>query len=805
MMSNDKEEGTMPKLKLVDIDKTYSSGEVIHALQGVSLEFRDNEFVSILGPSGCGKTTLLNIIGGLDRYTSGDLLLSGHSTKELKDKDWDAYRNRSIGFVFQTYNLIGHQSVLQNVEIAMTLSGVSASERKRRAKEALSSVGLADQITKRPNQLSGGQMQRVAIARALVNNPDIILADEPTGALDSHTSVQVMEILKEISKTKLVIMVTHNSDLAQTYSSRIIHLLDGEVQSDSHPLGLKSAEQTAQNNSKQPMTSMSLTTATALSFKNLLSKKGRTIITSIAGSIGIIGVALVLALSNGLSGYMNTMQTEMLSGFPITISETAQTMELGTGGGNNDQMAGVFGGDAEGKFPTDDILHGYDSQANSTAHINVLTPEYIDYVSSIQSALPESVNTVSYSRGVDINLLAKGEDSVVKYATKAESPGGMGGAMMGLGNVYWGEMPDNDEFILSLYDLIGEESRLPSTSNEVAIVVDEYNRLDTAFLEKLGIFDGAAEFSVTDFVGQTILKVVPNDTFYTQNAEGVFQPAPVSEYNRLYSDSEGIDLTIVGVLRIKEDKSSAVGYLSEGLIYTTALTDYIVANAQESDIALAQQKSDTDVISNTPFPNETAKEQRLLTLGADTTPTGISIYPTDFAGKDKIKTYLDEYNEGKPEADQIIYSDIAESIGSSISQIITIISYVLIGFAAISLLVSTIMIAIITYVSVIERTKEIGILRSVGARKRDISNVFIAETLIIGLAAGILGVGVSYVATIPINMVISNLVGISSIAVLLPLHAALLVVGSMVLTLIAGLIPSRMAAKKDPVVALRTE
>jgi putative ABC transport system permease protein len=785
----------------VDIKKTYSNGEVIHALKGVSLEFRESEFVSVLGPSGCGKTTLLNIIGGLDRYTSGDLVLGGLSTKNFKDKDWDAYRNRSIGFVFQNYNLIGHQSVLQNVEIAMTLSGVSATERRRRAKDALTSVGLADQIKKKPNQLSGGQMQRVAIARALVNNPDIILADEPTGALDSRTSVQVMEILKEIAATKLVIMVTHNGELANTYSSRIIHLLDGEVQSDSNPLFKDENTQpapAAQDKRDMKKTAMSLLTAATLSFKNLLSKKGRTIITAIAGSIGIIGVALVLALSNGLSSYMDSMQSDMLSGFPITVSE--QTVELD----RSDEMMAMFGDSSEGKFPTDNVLRNYDSGANSTQHTNVLTLEYIDYVSGIETALPDAVNAVSYSRGVGVNLLAKGEDSVVKYATEAAGFGDFGAMMMG-GNLYWGEMPDSEDFILSLYDLLGADSRLPSAKNEIAIVVDEYNRVDTAFLEKLGIFSGTKEYQVTDFVGKTILKVVPNDSFYTKNAGGIFTPATASDYGGLYSGTDGVELTIVGVLRIKEDKSSAVGYLSEGLIYTTALTDYIVDNAQQSEIALAQKASDTDVITGTPFANEAAKAQRLLTLGVDTTPTGINIYPTDFNGKDAIKAYLDEYNAGKSEENRIIYNDIADSIGSSISDMINIISYVLIGFAAISLLVSTIMIAIITYVSVIERTKEIGILRSVGARKRDISSVFNAETLIVGLVAGTLGVAVSYLLTVPINLIIGSLVGISGIASMLPLHAVLLVLGSMVLTLIAGLIPSRMAAKKDPVVALRTE
>jgi putative ABC transport system permease protein len=435
----------------------------------------------------------------------------------------------------------------------------------------------------------------------------------------------------------------------------------------------------------------------------------------------------------------------------------------------------------------------------------VITEEYIGYVSGIEAALPDSVNTVSYSRGVDINLLSKGEDSVVKYSTKNSTQGDFGGMMMGFGNLYWGEVPGNEDFMLSLYDLLGDNSRLPSAKNEIAIVVDEYNRVDTAFLEKLGIFSDTKDFSVTDFLGKTILKVVPNDSFYTKNADGIFTPATTSQYTELYKSSDGIELTIVGVLRIKESKSSAVGYLSEGLVYTTALTDYIVDNAQNSEIAIAQRTSDVDVILNTPFVNEAAKEQRLLMLGADTTPTGISIYPTDFAGKDNIKEYLDAYNTGKIESEQIIYSDISESIGSSISDMINIISYVLIAFAAISLLVSTIMIAIITYVSVIERTKEIGILRSVGARKKDISNVFIAEALIIGVMAGLLGVGLAYLLSIPVNIVIANLVGISGIASLYSLHAIVLVAGSMLLTLIAGFFPSRAAAKKDPVVALRTE
>ncbi|MDF2538492.1 MAG: putative transporter ATP-binding/permease protein [Herbinix sp.] len=801
----------MSKLKLTDIMKTYMNGDIVQALKGVSLEFRENEFVSILGPSGCGKTTLLNIIGGLDRYDSGNLELGGLSTKNFKDADWDAYRNRSIGFVFQSYNLISHQSILQNVEIALTLSGVSTSERRRRAKEALKSVGLENQIKKRPNQLSGGQMQRVAIARALVNNPEIILADEPTGALDSQTSIQVMEILKEISKTRLVIMVTHNGDLANKYSSRIINLLDGEVLSDSNPL-FKDGDNKKQdviretiNKKKLKKTSMSMTTATSLSFKNLMTKKGLTILTSFAGSIGIIGVALVLALSSGLSEYIQTMQSDSLSGVPITINEAPINVD------SNIMMNDITGertSDFE-KFTDENILYRYDSAANTKQHTNVLTQEYLNYVSKIETELPNAVNAVSYSKGVDINLLAKGEDTVVHYQTTADSSGegyseGFPGAISKGSGLYWQEMPDNKNFVLSLYDLIGEGSRLPSGKNEVAIVVDEYNRIDTAFFEQLGITLDTDNYELSDFIGKTILKVIPNDSFYTQTNNGLFTAAAPSQYNDLYNNADGLELTITGILRVKST-ASVSGYLSEGLVYTTALTDYVLDNAQNSSIATAQKKSDNDVITNMPFTDNKAKTAKLFSLGANTTTTGISIYPKDNDGKQKITKYLDAYNAGKADKAQIIYSDQADMISSLTGTLLDTISYVLIAFAAISLVVSTIMIAIITYVSVIERTKEIGILRSVGARKKDISRLFNAETLIIGFVAGLLGVGITYLLSIPINLLISSLVGINGIASLPILYAGLLILGSMLLTLIAGFIPSRMAAKKDPVEALRTE
>ncbi|SEW34207.1 ABC transporter ATP-binding protein/permease [[Clostridium] fimetarium] len=798
----------MSRLRLTDIRKSYNGGEVVQVLKGISLEFRENEFVSILGPSGCGKTTLLNIVGGLDRYDSGDLLLGDLSTKNFKDSDWDAFRNCSIGFVFQNYNLIAHQTVLQNVEIAMTLSGVSSSQAKQRAKDALKSVGLESQMKKRPNQLSGGQMQRVAIARAIVNNPDIILADEPTGALDSHTSVQVMEILKDIAKTKLVIMVTHNAELADKYSSRVIHLLDGEVQSDSNPIfkdsaiknpnDTKDANQTVTKKTKLKKTSMSLVTATSLSFKNLLTKRGRTIITSIAGSIGIVGVALVLALSTGLTSYMDKLQSDTLSGYPITISKGVSTLQMG-GGNNANSLLGSSS--EEGKFTNDNIIYSVDNTQNTLQHTNVLTQEYTDYVSKIQSVLPNAVNAVSFSRGVGINLLAKGEDSVVKYATTAATATE---ALRG-SKTYWQEMPNNEDTILSMYDLIGDGSRLPSSKNEVAIVVDEYNNIDASFFEKLGISATNSDFKLTDFIGKTMLKVIPNDGFYTKDANGIFSAASASEYGDLYKNADGVELTITGILRIKEASSQATGYLSSGLVYTTALTNYVLENTQKSQISIAQASSDKDVILNAAFANAAVKEQKLISLGIDTKPTSISIYPKDFSGKDAIKQYLDDYNADKTQDNQVVYSDLAETIGSTVGTMINTVSYVLIGFAAISLLVSTIMIGIITYVSVLERTKEIGILRAVGARKKDISRLFNAETLIIGFSAGTLGICISYLLIIPINILISNLVDINNIAQLKPLHAVILILGSMTLTLIAGLFPSRMAAKKDPVVALRTE
>lgn len=806
----------MVKLQLQNITKTYKSGETVTALQGISLGFRESEFVAILGPSGCGKTTLLNIIGGLDRYDQGDLIINGASTKTYKASDWDAYRNHSIGFVFQNYNLIGHQTVLQNVEIALTISGVSAAERKRRAKKALTEVGLKDQIKKKPNQLSGGQMQRVAIARALVNNPDIILADEPTGSLDSHTSIQVMEILKDIAQSRLVIMVTHNGELAQDYASRIINLFDGEIKSDSNPpdqqdtqpqervshkadskASAKAASKAASKASakaSQPRskkTSMSFITAAGLSFKNLITKRGRTIITSLAGSIGIIGVSLVLALSSGLGAYMSNMQTQMLSGFPLTISTQQQSYDVG---GNNPF---ANNNSTSQEYPTDDNIISYNSSDNSQQHTNVLTSDYLTYLGNMQNSLPGDVNTISYQYGVQMNVLAKTPSSTVKLDTG----GGRGGvAAMLTGGSSWQEMPDNPDFILSLYDLVGQGSRLPTAKNEIALVVDKYNHIDSGILTQLGLDN--ASYKATDLIGLNVLKVIDNNDYYTQDGN-LYDPALPSQYQDLYDKDGGVPLTIVGILRIKPDAASS--FFSPGFVYTNALTQYVLQTSHDSDIAQAQLNSDTNVLTGAAFTDDASKTAQLRALGEDTTPTGVSIYPTDFSSKDQIKTYLDTYNEGKSTTDQVIYSDMAQTISSATTTLLNTISLVLIAFAAISLVVSTIMIGIITYVSVMERTKEIGILRSIGARKRDISRVFTTEAMIIGLTAGLIGIGLSYLLSIPINALVSNLTGITGIASLNPLYAVILVVGSIVLTLIAGLFPARVAANKDPVEALRTE
>ena len=772
-------------LRLVNITKDYVvGGNVISALRGVSLEFRRNEFVSILGPSGCGKTTLLNIIGGLDKYTSGDLLIDEKTTKQFKDSEWDAYRNNTIGMVFQNYNLIAHLSVLDNVSIALTLSGVGLSERKERAKKALIEVGLEDQIGKKPNQLSGGQMQRVAIARALVNNPDILLADEPTGALDTTTSVQILELLKQISKSRLVIMVTHNEELADAYSDRIIKLVDGLVRNDSN-----SYENGVENTStleklKNKKTSMSFLTAIKHSFKNLMTKKKRTTITSIAGSIGIIGVALVLAISNGMSQYVSQMQTDMLAGFPITVSKTAMVMMMRPDmGGGNEQFT---------EYPEGSNLYSYDSEANASAHINNITDNYISYLNQMDSSL---YNSISYSYGIEMNVLTKTDSGGYNKVNTTASGGIMG---MGGGALYFKELPDNREFVESQYDLLGENSRYPENANEIVLIVDSYNRIDVKILNEFGV-NISDNYTINDMIGR-ILKVVHNDDYYHENG-GVYSAR--SDLESLYNETGNTTLTIVGILRVKE--SATTELLSSGIYYTNQLTQVMLTSAGASNVVQAQEGNTTNVLTGQQFNNQVTYESVMLKIGAETTPIGIQIYPVDFEAKEKIKQHMDAYNAGRVDEEKIIYTDLAETISSMTSTLINTITIVLTAFAAISLVVSSIMIGIITYVSVVERTKEIGILRAIGARKKDISRLFNAETIIIGFTAGLIGILITLLLSIPINALVNNLIGVEGIATLSVWHGLLLIGISMVLTFIGGLIPSRIAAKQDPVVALRTE
>jgi putative ABC transport system permease protein len=768
-------------LQLLDIKKSYVvAGHPFPALNGIDLEFKNNEFVAILGQSGSGKTTMLNLIGGLDRYTSGDLLIDGKSTKAFKDQDWDAYRNATIGFVFQSYNLISHLSVLDNVEMSLRLSGVGPKERKERATEVLKEVGLIEHINKRPNQLSGGQMQRVAIARALVNNPKILLADEPTGALDSKTSVQIMQLIQKISKDRLVIMVTHNSEIAEQFSDRIVRLVDGKVVEDTRPV--KPQDQVNKEKLINKKTSMSYLTAIKTSFKNLLTKKGRTILTSIAGSIGIVGIALVLSISNGMTNYTDGLQSDTLAGFPITINSVVETDSFGPPAGT------PFGDPIENEFPDEDILYAYDSDASTSVHINNISPSFIDYLENMDTAY---YNSISYTRSVALNVVDQ-SDAGNYFKVTTQSVGGFFGSTN-----YFSELPDNPEFILSQYDVL--EGSYPTNYQELVLVVDSQNRLDLNFLNALGI-SVEETFNFSDFIGKSF-KIVTNNDFYDQIGS-IYVPS--TDYETMYVSSSSITITITGILRVKEDASSEL--LDEGIGYTSALTDELLRLAKTSDVVVAQTAStDTNVLTGQPFNAQLTYQQVMRIIGGDDSPTGVQIYPKSFEDKDLIKAYLDGFNVGKSEADAIVYTDLAEQISSTISSLINTITIILAAFAGISLVVSSVMIGIITYVSVVERTKEIGIMRSLGARKKDISRIFNAETLLIGLASGFFGVVVAQLLNYPINIIINNLIEVPNFSNLMITHAISLIVLSTILTLLAGLIPSGIAARRDPVVALRTE
>lgn len=806
--------GDTRMLKLEGITKDYKSGDgVVHALKGINLEFRRTEFVSILGHSGCGKTTMLNIIGGLDRYTDGDMSIDGVSTKKYKDVDWDTYRNIRIGFVFQSYNLIQHLTILDNVAMAMTLSGVGLAERKRRAEEALRIVGLEGQMKKLPNQLSGGQMQRVSIARAIVNNPEIILADEPTGALDSATSVQIMELLKEISRTKLVIMVTHNRELAEQYSTRIVSVKDGEIVGDTMPYDGSDESSTEkkvefevtdkEKKKKLKKSSMSYSTAIKLSFKNLMTKKGRTLMTSIAGSIGIIGVCLVLAISNGFSNYVNELQQTVLAGYPVQIAqETFDTNVL-----LNMFMGGTSGSDGRTQYPDKDTVIQYNpSEMISSAVIeNDFGQDYIDYVNKVKEN--GWASSVTYSYGMDMTVIGKTVNVLGAENYEKVNPSGgfdMSGLIVPKADIGWSEMIGDEEFIMSQYDLVA--GTFPQNKNQVILVVDSYNQANVSVLLGLGFRSSQKEVSFDDVVG-TKLRVVANDDLYVEGENGLFAEktdnAALKELYLAPESETNLEIEVVGVLRPKEGTQLAL--LFTGINYTSELTQYLLDVNSKSRIVEAQSaNTSTDVTTGMPFTEKDTYRKAMQKIGGDSTPTGMNIYPKDFSGKEKIIAYLDQWNADNPDS-EVVYVDMSEMAAGMLNEIIRIISIVLVCFAAISLVVSSVMIGIITYVSVVERTKEIGILRSLGARKIDISNVFNAETFIIGLLAGVIGVIVTYILSIPINLIIYNLVEIGTLCMLSPWHALIMIVVSFVLTLVAGLVPSSVAAKKDPVEALRTE
>ena len=772
-------------LEIKHIKKSYKTGDFVQkALNDVSIQFRQNEFVAILGPSGSGKTTLLNVLGGLDHYDSGDLIINGKSTKNFKAADWDAYRNNSVGFIFQSYNLIGHISIQDNVEMALALSNVKKKERRKRAREALKSVGLLEHAHKRPNQLSGGQMQRVAIARSLVNNPDIILADEPTGALDSNTSKQIMDLIQKIASDKLVIMVTHNQDLAYQYATRVIEVKDGKVVSDSNPL---TKEEQEEEQYKLKKTKMSFMEALYLSFNNIMTKKGRTLITAFASSIGIIGIALILSLSNGFDLQIDKFERGILSAMPIMISK--QSMDL------DEESLVQLTGEEQEKYPDKQTVIPKDNALESLVRQNKINDDYIDYIENIPSDL---VYGVSYTKMTALNVLTEHDGKVSVADTQ---------------DISFSALPKSlDEntpnaAMEAYYDILA--GTLPQKKEDIVLIVDASNRVNTEILQLLG-FDTMDEIPFDEIIGKTI-KVALNDDFYVKMGD-YFVRNP--DLQSVYDNS--ITLTVSGILRMKEDFPSYVS--SASLCYTNELLDEVTAANNESEIVKAQQASDVNILTGMPFSDSTGnpsssssagmtmtKDTVLGYLGADQTPYMIYLFPKDFESKDELLEYLDAYNDDKEDDDKVIYMDQAELISSMSSSIMSAVTIVLIAFSSISLIVSSIMIGIITYISVLERTKEIGILRALGARKKDISRVFNAETFIIGITSGLIGIGIALILTIPANQIIYNLTELENVAILNPLHALILILVSMTLTMIGGFIPARIAAKKDPVEALRTE
>ncbi len=776
-------------LELKNIKKSYKTGTFIqHALKDIDLKFRKNEFVAILGPSGSGKTTLLNIIGGLDRYDSGDLLIKGKSTKKFKDRDFDAYRNKSIGFIFQSYNLISHISILNNVEMGMTLSGKKYKIRRSKAKELLKKVGLEDHMHKKPNQLSGGQMQRVAIARALANDPEVILADEPTGALDTKTSEQIMKLISEIAKDKLVIMVTHNPDLATRYANRVINMKDGEIVGDSNPYDDKKEKEEY----KLKKTKMSFFTALYLSLNNIKTKKGRTLITAFASSIGIIGIALILALSNGFQNQIVQFEHQISDAMPILISATNQNLTAETMSSLISSETGMSKDENDEDFSDKKSLKKADEKKDIYgATINPITTDFMNYLNDIPK---EYLSSYLYNYGVTQHIIQKYNDKYISISNL---------------NVYSLPLPtatdeNSGTIVDNYYDVIA--GKMPSELDEIIIEVGKDNTISADFARVLGL--SGDEYNFDDVLNCT-MKVVLNDDFYKKIGK-MFVTNEINE--ELYNNKNNITLKVVGIARIKKEKYSTIGVVdnNNGFYYTSKLQDYIRENASKSEIVAAQKEEDIDVFYGSPYDLETDqgkyyKHMSLLQLGGLETPGYIYLYPKDFNATDKIVEYLNKYNENKEDKDKIKFINQAELINNTTSSIMDGITTVLIAFSAISLIVSSIMLGIITYISVLERTKEIGILRSLGARKKDIKRVFNAETIIVGLSSGILGIVIANLLTIPINHFIYDLTTLKNVAQLNPIHAIILIVISMILTLIGGTIPAHIASKQDVVTSLRTE
>lgn len=784
-------------LKVKDIKKSYTTGDFTqHALNGVSVNFRKNEFVAILGPSGSGKTTFLNIIGGLDRYDSGDLIINGKTTADFTEADWDAYRNNSIGFIFQSYNLITHLSIVDNVEMGMTLSGVEPEIKHKKALEALERVGLKDHIHKKPNQLSGGQMQRVAIARALANDPDIILADEPTGALDTETSKQIMDLIKEIAADKLVIMVTHNPDLANEYADRIISFSDGKVTNDTNPFDGADSD----NDYELKKTSMSFKTALKLSGKNITTKKWRTALTAFASSIGIIGIALILALSGGFKIQVDKYQSNALSEFPIMLlpmsanysDEDIQEMKT--------QFKSMMSGEVQ--FADTTSVKPYDLTREATVHINKLDGDFESYIDNID---PSICNSVSRIKSFPMNVLYKTSDGKIKQISLSQFSTADFSSMYstsGMGiSTYPETLGENQtSYLESNYDILA--GSYPKNENEIVMVVDTQNRVDKSVLESLG-FDVSDDRDIPfDEIVGTQYKFADNDLMYTYNDNyKLYMKASENDLDSVYNNDKCETLTVSGVVRIKG--GTAMGFLSTGIAYSEKLVDKLIEKNESTAVYKAQSESDAPVFFSSDSYSD--KSAMLSALGGNSSPVCILVYPYNFEAKDAVIQYLDKYNEGKSEDDAVVYTDLSSTITEMTGSIMDAITIVLIAFAAISLVVSLIMIAIITYISVLERTKEIGVLRALGARSKDITRVFNAETFITGLCSGTLGIAIAYVLIIPINIIIYNMTGLSGVAKLNPLYALALMAVSLILTVLGGFIPAKMAAKKDPVLALRTE